>query len=364
MKKISILFLVTIVIYLLNFSACKKVPLAKKDPVEVKDTIPTKDSIPVMDSVSLIDSLIKPDSLLVMDTTTGCIIFGISKPFFVYSFPVWHPGSELLGFNYVPVTGTKKYGLPPCVYVDPIFNFDSAGFYLMNKDRTGLKRVTNYQIEDPAWSPDGNWLAFSLGKQIYKLRYTGSGFDTANLIQLTTRANNFHPSWTANSDTLYYESNAKIPDGITNHCIWKMHANGNGKQLIAQDKDQRHLRQPYIGADNLIYYVGPGGRIFSMNKDGTNQVPFTKSDGYGGRPRYWQGKVFHEADAIFVSNSLSDHTIKLASPAITYNISKTGEIVYCRTDHFYPATYLKERGTLWIMNADGSNHRQLTFNNF
>lgn len=62
-----------------------------------------------------------------------------------------------------------------------------------------------------------------------------------------------------------------------------------------------------------------------------------------------------------VKNNKED--IPLTKPCNTYDISVLGEIVYNKID--YDITkYNKQIGTLWIMNADGSNNRQLTFNNF
>ena len=76
-----------------------------------------------------------------------------------------------------------------------------------------------------------------------------------------------------------------------------------------------------------------------------------------------QGKVInYEANGIGVINSLGGVGIKLVSTADTYDISLTGEIVYGKMD--YGLGYDRQKGTLWIMNSNGSNNRQLTFNNF
>lgn len=230
----------------------------------------------------------------------------------------------------------------------------------MNKAGTGFRRVTNYTLSAPAWSPDGNWIAFSFGSQIYKMRYTGTGFDTSNLIQLTDNGANFYPSWTSNNDTIYYNSNV----GITGqgYYVWKMASNGSGKAGFPNTG-----MEPFVGSNGLIYYVrGVLGQpeIFSMNKDGSNQIQVTFNGQSGNRstPKYWQGGLFYiDNGTLRVVRNNTD--IKLVFPAITYDISTLGEIVYSKTD-FSIFKYDRQMGTLWIMNADGTNNRQLTFNNF
>src|SRR5882672_510198 len=67
-------------------------------------------------------------------------------PFQPYSDPVWHPNGQLLGFNHTPLVGIETAGIAPCTWYGYLGQQDSAGFYLMNKDGTGLKRVTSFPI--------------------------------------------------------------------------------------------------------------------------------------------------------------------------------------------------------------------------
>ena len=286
---------------------------------------------------------------------TDCIVPAI-VPFTPYSYPVWHPNSQFFGFNYTPLSGIGSNGIAPCIWYSYFAKSDSTGFYIMNKDGTGLKRITNYNLYAPAWSPDGNWLAFTVGSQIYKMRFTGAGFDTANSVQLTNNGGNFFPSWTANSDTIYYDSN--IGTNGQGYYVWKMSSDSTGKIGFPNTG-----RQPFVGIDNKVYYIGLGQEVFSMNKDGTNKIQFSKN-GFGvDNPKYWQGKVFYNYNEIGVLNGLGSRGMKLVSPAVTYDISVNGEIIYSRMDYSI-TTYNKQIGTLWIMNSDGTNNRQLTFNNF
>lgn len=288
-------------------------------------------------------------------------------PFQPYSYPVWHPNGQLLGFNYTPLAGIGSNGNAPCTWYSYLANPDSTGFYIMNKDGSGLKRITGYNLYDPAWSPDGNWLAFMVNAQIYKMHFTGIGFDTANIVQLTSTDANFFPSWTANSDTLYYDSNAETPAGTNFYSIWKMASDGTGDIRLTQSAGVGDSRQPYVGSNGLVYFVkGSLGQpeIFFMNKDGSNQTQITFNGQYGNRdtPKYWNGNLFYNDNGTLRVVKSNNEDIKLTNPCVTYDISVNGEIVYSKMD--YGLGYDKQKGTLWIMNADGTNNRQLTFNNF
>lgn len=289
-----------------------------------------------------------------------CIVPTI-VPFQPYSYPVWHPNGNLLGFNHRPLAAIVSNGSAPCIWYSYLGKVDSTGFYLMKKDGSGFRRVTNFMLFEPSWSPDGNWIAFSLGSNIYKMPFSGSTFDTAQIEQLTSVGGNFYPAWTADSDTIYFDSNNDAPAGTSFYSIWKMASDGSGKTGFPNTG-----REPFVGSDNRVYYMGFQAEVFSMSKDGSNQIQLTFNGNISGSsttkssPEYYNGKIFYQQNGLWVLTNSTP--AKLDSPCVTYNISPTGEIVYSKTD--YDITkYNKQIGTLWIMNADGSNKRQLTFNN-
>lgn len=290
--------------------------------------------------------------------TAECIVPAI-VPYTPYSDPVWHPDGQQMGFNHTPQTGVYASGKPPCTWYMNSVNRDSSGFYLMNKDGTGFRRITNFRLGPPAWSPDGHWIAFSIPPNIYKMRFDGNTFDTAHIIQLTDSAANFYPSWTTNSDTIYYDSN-----GGTNgqgYCVWKMAADGSGKSGFPNTG-----RVPFVGSNDLVYFErGILGQpeIFSMKKDGSNltQETFDGKHGLRRNPKFKLGKLFYWDAGIFTTPVGQYLPQKICLAAETYDISDGGEILYVNIN--YPITD-KRNCTIWVMNNDGSNNRQLTFNNF
>jgi Tol biopolymer transport system component len=280
-------------------------------------------------------------------------------PYQPYSDPVWYPNGQLLGFNHTPQAGVFANGTAPCIWYMNSVKQDSAGFYLMNKDGTGFRRVTNFYLNTPAWSPDGNWIAFSSPPHIYKMCFDGYTFDTAHIIKLTDSGANFYPSWTANSDTIYFDSN--VGTNGQGYYIWKMANDGSGKIGFPNTG-----RQPFVGSDGNLYFVkGSAGQpeVFKMKKDGSDitQITFNSKNGIRRSPKYNNGKVFFWDGAIF-STPINQYLPKeLCLSTETYDISNDSEIVYGTAE--YGITD-KRFCTLWIMNADGSNKRQLTFNQF
>lgn len=296
----------------------------------------------------------------------GCILPAI-VPFQPYADPIWHPQGQLLGFNYTPMASIVEFGKPPCTYFFYGAKPDSTGFYLMNKNGTGFRRITNYKLLAPAWSPDGNWLAFSKGIHIYKMRYDGVNFDTANLIQLTTSGRNFFPCWSLNSDTIFYDSNRDAPAGTSFYSIWKMSADGVGHTRLTQSAGIGDTRQPHVAPDTKIYYTGyvdEKQQIFFMNADGSGKTQFSNIGPNRDvkNPKYYQGKVYYHGLEVGVV-TFGGISSTVISPADTYDISSSGEIVYSKIDYSI-TKFNKQLGTLWIINTDGSNNHQLTFNNF
>ncbi len=287
-------------------------------------------------------------------------------PYQPYLNPVWHPNAVLLGFNYQPLSGVYKNGTEPCVWYMNSIKADSVGFYIMNKNGTGLKRVTNYMLGAPSWSPDGTSIAFSLGPNIYKMPFNGSTFDTSQIVPLTNIGGNFYPSWTQNSDSIYFDSNNNAPLGTSFYSIWKMASNGSGKTRLTQSAGIGDTRQPFVGSDNKIYYVGyylNQPEIFSMNKDGTSITQLTNNGSKGVRryPKYYSGKLFYWDARLYYSQPNLFVPQELTICNETYDISNNGSVVYIYSERNIPD---RRFGTLWTMNIDGTNKQQITFNNY
>lgn len=85
-----------------------------------------------------------------------------------YDDPIWHPSGSLIGFNHMPIKEIKyTYGYECPRQASYIYNYDSAGFYLINGNGLNKRMVLPYKLLTPAWSSDGQWIAFANGGQIF-----------------------------------------------------------------------------------------------------------------------------------------------------------------------------------------------------
>lgn len=281
---------------------------------------------------------------------TPCPILYDSDPiqyYPTYNTPVWHPNGEVLGFNYLPISGTKT---EECTGTYPVYKTDSVGFYTINKDGSGLKRVTDYIIYEPAWSPDGKTLLFTRGGGLVSWPYTAAGFDTANKKVISTNFYDRHPTWTANSDSFYITSSSG--SSSFNPVIAKFKADGTGKTIILAERGE----QPFLGSDNFIYFINAEYQICKIDKEGGNkQILTPEKNAQRLFPQFYDGKLYYRnGNRVVILNGA-----ELVSNAGEFAISSKGDIVYSKTE---PGNTSKQNGAFWIMKADGSNNRQLTYN--
>lgn len=290
-----------------------------------------------------------------------------------YDDPLWHPSGDLIGFNHIPVKEMILYD-DPCWPVYHTYELDSAGFWLINVDGTNQRRILPYTLQNPAWSPDGNWIAFVSGAQIFKMPFDGEEFDTLNIVQLTFEGRNFFPAWSPDGEWIAYDSNFDSPTGL--NFIWKMKNTGLSKKRIAYTPNDGETRLPNWGNDFTIvhqrYVKIASPEIFRMDSAGKNVIRITTDENWDEYPKYTTN---NNTVIAYISTSQLNGSQLLKMDIWTKNqIQLTNEgctnfywspdgrrIVYLRFD--WKQVDEKE-GTLWIMESDGTNKQQLTHNHF
>ncbi|MDI6779063.1 MAG: hypothetical protein QME25_02530, partial [Bacteroidota bacterium] len=154
-----------------------------------------------------------------------------------YDSPIWHPSGDFIGFNHTPL---RKIHYPYGEHCQGEYEFasDSTGFWLINPDGTNKRRIFPYRLHSPAWSPDGEWIAFMIpiGSEahIFKMRFTGTTFDTTTVTQLTFEGRNFFPAWSPDGLWIAYDrsfADASGPGGI-----WIMKSDGESRRFITSGR--------------------------------------------------------------------------------------------------------------------------------
>jgi len=299
----------------------------------------------------------------------GGAIISPPPPISYYS-PVWHPGGQIIGFNHTPIR-----------YVASSNQFewaaDSAGFWLINADGTNMHRIFPYTLQDPAWSPDGQWIAFVENGQIYKMKFNGTSFDTTSIAQLTTEGNNFFPAWSSDNQWIAYDSDTESPNGM--HFIWKMKVDGSAKERIAYDPSEGEIRMPNWSPDSrYIVHIRPvvgtsAPEIFIMDSKGNYPMRLTNNSSFDDYPRYSPdgAKIAYASQTnvgqpqIWLMNSDGSNQTQLTAEGISaidvpFTWSPTGDIIVYTKYRF--DQFPDQNGTLWLLNVSTGQDQQLTFN--
>lgn len=271
------------------------------------------------------------------DFNPGCWPYGHNE-----SYPSWSADGQHLAYLTTDAV-TRALGL----YVYDLRTGDTR--------RIGLGPDN---MSSQAWSPDGRWLTFSMVRQIWK-----SSIDGRCVVQLTQTGENFDPAWSPDGESIAYNNTVGpkrqgiyLIDHTTRTETWRLPANfatwhPSSNRLLATQGvgpprwGQRlllfHLEMD-MAADTLDvmpgqvlsvtdyspdgkYIVftaqlreGPDVNIWRVNADGTGLVKLTEN---GGEMPAW---------------SPDGRTIAYS------NINRE-----------------EGEGKIWLMNPDGSNRRPL-----
>ena len=259
--------------------------------------------------------------------------------------PAWSPDGEWIAFVHAELTP----GAP--------------GIYLISPDGQRIQQWHEGFAQTPAWSPDAQWIVFSENAQIWKKKINGD-----SLSQLTFEGRNFFPAWSPDGNLIAHSQSicTHIPCGL-----WLINLDGpthfpitlygnfpsfdpvNGTILYRT----RWVDNSEVYGDSLFYYDHRIGRsTFLMTLQELNhgnkyfkinsdgsRIAFTSQSRYGPSIQIWTMKT-------------DGSDLKQLTHTLGYSCdwSPDGKyIVYTDAS--------RESGRLWIMDADGSNKRQLTF---
>ncbi|QOI98509.1 MAG: PD40 domain-containing protein [Flammeovirgaceae bacterium] len=289
-----------------------------------------------------------------------------------YDDPIWHPNGQLIGFNHRPIKEiqyTNGYECPrQAIY---IYKEDSVGFWLINSDGTGKRRALPFFLHNPDWSPDGNWIAFMNGAQIFKMPFDGANFDTTAIEQLTFEGRNFFPAWSPDGEFIAYDNtncgSASTPIPPNSCGVLIMGADGSNKRFVGKG------RVPYWRDDsNYLFTYGTRYNIhqatseifFDPKENNISFYPRVRFNPQGTKIAFignYTNTSTQFAKLFTITPDGSDLKTVSNNNIMNFSWAPDGRIVYLNFDYM---RIDNEKGTLWIMDANGKNQFQLTRNNF
>ena len=150
---------------------------------------------------------------------------------------------------------------------------DSANLWVAGADGTERRMITHEPgiQQHPAWSPDGQWIAYSAGQgygtyEIYVVRADGA--ERRRLTQ--NQAHEFGPAWSPNGHQIAFSS-----DVSGDYEIWVLDADGSNLRQLTQSP----------GLDTDPAWSPDGQAIaFVTNRSGTLQIWLMNPDGTDPRP--------------------------------------------------------------------------------
>lgn len=157
-----------------------------------------------------------------------------------------------------------------------VFRSDRDGYdvlYVMNADGSQLRKLSDHPEEEqrsPAWSPDGQWIAFTAftpdvsAPNIYIVRPDGR--DRRQLTTGQQPAFYEYPSWSPDSQQLVYHFHL----GYGAKQIGRIHVDGSGQTVLTAGL-----------ADNDYPAWSPDGSqiVFKSERDGNREIYLMQPDG-------------------------------------------------------------------------------------
>jgi len=288
---------------------------------------------------------------------------------FFYDNPAWHPDGKWIAAEHGDSIDTDFDGI-----VDTGF----SGIWIINAE-TGYKQPLIRGFQSPAWRRDGKRLAMHGDAQIFSVEVSSlepARIDSGSILQLTFEGRNFFPAWSPDGNWIAYTYS--ICGGDSTCGTWLMNTAGEQIRFLFL----HGIEYSWHPFDPLILYTSrssdeKGNRlgdtlgVFDIRTNTDSPIRFLSEPYHSNRgPKYspdgreiaiYSQPRASGSPSIWIMKSNGSSLRQLTEgPDWQFDWSPDGNrIVFLRWNFNEP---IEGNGQLWVINTDGTNLRQLTFN--
>jgi len=266
--------------------------------------------------------------------------------------PEWSPDGTTIVYEHVHV-----------VFIDGVLTpiQESTGFWFISPDGSNNRMLQSYQgFTHMDWSPDGQWFLFGLNCEIWKMRATG---DSLTLVLSDSTGRNYRPTWSPDGRRIAFDRFQE--DGKTG--IYTMAANGTDLRYLGYGAepdwapDGKHIVCAGINSIEIMDTSGNSRETLLTLTTYTDLGTLAYSP--DGSKLAFVG-VVNKVRGVFAVDIAGRNIKLLDKGGCLPSWSPDGKrIVFVNTAQVWmPSLGKHEPGQfLYIINADGTRRRQLTF---